>query len=103
MNHSHWCIDLVAAEAVYHDHCLSRFSHYKELSAIKTQKISGRHSIEEKTKWFELLCDRLAGAEKCTLKYLHNKMIIISGRSEVYSMNRMKQKLLQHYDGYILC
>ena len=93
INRLHGCIDLVAAEAVYHDHCLSRFLLYKELSAIKTPKISGRHSDEEKTKWFELLCDWLdsaACAEMCTLKDLHNKMAEISGRSEIYSMKRMK-------------
>ena len=74
---------------------------YKELSAIKAPTISGRHSDEEKTKWFELPCDRLdsaAGAEMCTLKDLHNKMAEISGRSEIYSMIRMKQKQLEHYD-----
>ena len=104
MNRLHGCIDLVAAEAVYHDHCLSRFLLYKELSAIKTPTIPGRHSDEVKTKWFELLCDWLnstAGAEMCSLKDLHNKMAEISGRSEIYSMKRIKQKLLEHYDDSI--
>ena len=80
---------------------MSRFLLYKEFSAIKTPKISGRHSDEEKTKWFELLCDWLDSAdsaEMCTLKDLHNKMAEISGKSEIYSMKRMKQKLLEHYD-----
>ena len=106
MNCLHGCIDLVAAEAVYHNHCLSRFLLYKELSAIKTPTISGRHSDEEKIKWFELLSDWLdsaAGAEMCTLKDLHNKMAEISGRSEVYSMKIIKQKQLEHYDDYIFC
>ena len=62
MNHLHLCIDLVAAEAVYHDHCLSRFLLYKDLCAIKAPKLSGRHSDEEKTKWFELFCDWLDSA-----------------------------------------
>ena len=106
MNRLHGCIDLVAAEAVYHNHCLSRFLLYKELSAIKKPTISGRHSDEEKIKWFELLCDRLdsaAGAEMCTLKDLHNKMAEISGRFEVYSMKIIKQKQLEHYGDYIFC
>ena len=48
-----------------------------------------------------MLCDCLdsaAGAEMCTLKDLHNKMAETSGRSEIYSMKRMKQKQLEHYD-----
>ena len=81
------CIDLVAAEAVYHDHCLSRFLLYKKFSAIKIPKISGMHSDKENTKRFELLCDWLdsaAGAEMCTLKDLHNKMAEISGRDSTF-------------------
>ena len=44
MNHLHWCIHLVAAEAVYHDHCLSRFllnvpsKHQKYLKGIVMKK-----------------------------------------------------------------
>ena len=38
MNRLHGCIDLVAAEAIHHDHCLSRLLLHRELSTLKHQK-----------------------------------------------------------------
>ena len=53
MNRLQGCIDLVAAEAIYHDNCLTRFLLNKELTT-KTPKILGRHCDEDKMKSLSL-------------------------------------------------
>ncbi len=99
MNRLQGCIDLVAAEAVYHDNCLSRFLLHKELNT-KMSKNSGRHCDQEKMKWFQMLylwLESEAGAEMYTLSELHAKMAEFSGGSDIYSIKRFKQKLQEHY------
>ena len=99
MNRLQGCIDLVAAEAVYHDNCPTRFLLNKELTT-NTPKISGKHCDEEKMEWFQRLYHWLeleAGAEMYTLSELHAKMAEFSDGSEIYSIKRFKQKLQEHY------
>ena len=90
MNRLQGCIDLVAAEAVYHDNCLTRFLLDKELTT-NTPNISGRHCDEEKMEWFQRLYHWLeleAGAE------MHAK----NGRIFRWLRNlQHKQKLQEHY------
>lgn len=97
----HGCIDLVAAEAVYHGDCLSRFSQQKDLKTPSiTNKVVGRPVDQQMMKWFEMLCHWLESegdAELYTLGEVHDKMKELSGESEVYTIKRLKQKLEEHY------
>ncbi len=71
----HGCIDLVAAEAVYHDNCFSRFTLNKELNV---RKATGRHQDQGMLQWFKMLIQWLeseSGAELYTLTELHDKMV----------------------------
>ena len=100
------CIDLVAAEAVYHAQCFSRFMLKKEkCSTLSTVKAQGRPEDAEMLQWFEMLCQWLeseAGAELYTLSELHAKMVEFSDdESEVYTIKRLKQKLQEHYKEFI--
>ena len=100
MNRLQGCIDLVAAEAVYHDNCLSRFLLNKEITKTPKYKAPGRHCDQEKMKWSEMLYQWLeseAGAEMYTLSELHAKMAEFADGSEIYSIKRFKQKLQEHY------
>ena len=101
MNRLQGCIDLVAAEAIYHDNCLTRFLLNKELTT-KIPKISGRHCDEDKMKWFQRLYHCEAGAEMYTFSELHAKMEELSDGSEIYSIKRFKQKLQEHYGDSIM-
>lgn len=101
------CIDLVAAEAIYHSKCFSRFMLNKELEQPpigSDSKIQGRPEDQMMLQWFKMLCQWLeseADAESYTLTELHNKMKEISDNSEVYTVKRLKQKLLDHYKEFI--
>ena len=78
--HLHGCIDLVAAEAVYHSKCFSRFMLNKEsqqVSAGNDNKVQGRPEDHNMLQWFDMLCQWLeseAGAETYMLTELQNKM-----------------------------
>ena len=101
------CIDLVAAEAVYHDLCFSRFMLKKDLDKKRPgskHQDGGRHQDEQMMHWFNLLImwfESESGAELYTLSELHSKMAEFSDGSNVYSMKRLKQKLQEHYQDYI--
>ena len=102
------CIDLVAAEAVYHDSCCSRFMLNKEKSSAAMPtvkpKTQGRPQDQGMLQWFEKLCQWLeieAGADLYTLTELHDKMIEFSGGTQVYTVKRLKQKLQEHYKEFI--
>ncbi len=93
------CIDLVAAEAVYQDICLSKFLLDRDVST-KGHTFLGRHSDKNKMKWFQMLyqwLDSEAGAEMYTLGELPAKMEEFSDGSEVYGKKRLKQKLQEQY------
>lgn len=69
------CIDLIAAEAIYHLDCASKFR-------LKTDELSnkrGRPTNADMTESFDNLCD-----------WLEN-----SGESEVYSVNELYQKMTE--------
>ena len=97
------CIDLVAAEAIYHTNCYSRFLLNKEQNATTTN-VLGRPQDKKMLHCFDLLCQWLKSnpdAELYTLTELHDKMIELSDGSEVYSVKWLKQKLHEHYEDLI--
>ena len=99
---NHGCIDLVAAEAVYHQKCYSQFTLKRELNPMS--KPQGRPQDQGMLQWFEMLLQWLeseAGAELYTLAELQAKMEEFSNESEVYSIKRLKQKLQDHYKEFI--
>ncbi|CAB3993685.1 Hypothetical predicted protein, partial [Paramuricea clavata] len=56
-NRLHGCIDLVAAEAVYHVNCYSRFVLIKNYNAASTHKKGeGRPEDQGMRQWFDMLC-----------------------------------------------
>jgi hypothetical protein len=83
------CIDLVAAEAVYHDQCFSRFMLKKYLdkrNAGGKHQDGCRHQDKSLMHWFGLLISWLeseSGAELYTLSELHSKMVELSDGSDV--------------------
>ena len=97
------CVDLVAAEAVYHDGCFSRFMLNKELRRMPqtaTKAAQGRPQDQGMLQSFEKLClwlETEADAELYTLSELHSKMEEFSDECVVYSIKRLKQKLQEHY------
>ena len=102
-NRLHGCIDLVAAEAIYHANCYSRFLLNKVQNASATSVV-GRPQDKEMLHWFKMLCEWLESnpdAELYTLTELHAKMVEISDGGEVYSLKRLKQKLHEHYEHFI--
>ena len=100
-NRLHGCIDLVAAEAVYHVNCYSRFMLLKDHSAaLPDIKAQGRPEDQGMMQWFEMLYHWLESegdADLYTLAELHAKMTEFSGQSDVYTIKRLKQKLQEHY------
>ena len=101
----HGCIDLVAAEAIYHDNCFSRFMLNKELGGtIATKTVQGRPTDQGMLQSFEKLClwlDTEADAELYTLSELRTKMEEFSDQFGVYSIKRLKEKLQKHYKEFL--
>ncbi|XP_065911780.1 uncharacterized protein [Dysidea avara] len=99
----HGCFDLVAAEAIYHSNCYSRFLLNKG-NTLSTSSVLGRTKDREMLYWFQLLCHWLesdADAELYTLTELHAKMSEFSDGSDVYTLKWLKQKLHEHYEDFI--
>ena len=102
-NRLHGCIDLVAAEAIYHVNCYSRFLLNKR-NASSAARVLGRPQDKGMLYWFQRLCQWLeseADAELYTLTELHAKMVEFSGGSDVYTLKRLKQKLHEQYEEFI--
>ena len=96
----HGCINLVPAEAIYHDSCFSRFMLNKQLNTATAKKTQGRPEDEEMGHCCKQLCQWLdleAGSELYTVAELHAKMVELSAGAEVYTTKRLKQKLQEHY------
>ena len=94
------CLDLVAAEAIYHANCYSRCLLNKG-NSLSTECAPGRPKDTSMMHWFQMLCQWLeseADAELYTLAELHDKMIEFSGGSDVYTP---KQKLHEYYEDFI--
>ena len=58
-NRFHSCIDLVVAEAVYHDSCFSRFMLNKQLDAVTAKRSRGRPKDQQMGQYFKQLCQWL--------------------------------------------
>ena len=97
------CIDLVAAEAVYHNNCHTRFYMNKDLAASgSNSKPKGRPEDKTMSDIFQTLCSWFDDqTELFTLDELHQKMEEISNGDSVYSTKRLKQKLLETYKEHI--
>ena len=78
------CIDLVAAEAIYHKACYSRFTQNKKRS---TTTLSGGRPVNKAlSEVFYELCEY-------SLPGLHEKMVEQSRNGETYSVKTLKTKL----------
>ena len=100
------CIDLPAAEAIYHKACHNAFRKMQPSPTADTSDArcgggrpidSARHSI------FEKLCDWLevADEELYTLAELQDRMKEIGASDDVYSIKQLKRKLIEHYEDHI--
>ena len=100
----HGCFDLVAAEAVYHNHCYSRFMLNKQIGKSNSKKDLGRPQDEAMLQPFENLCHWLeveGGIELFSLSESYEKTKELASGYEVYTIKRLKQKLLDHYKDVI--
>ena len=101
-NRLHGCIDLVAAEAIYHSNCYTMFMLNKKATPETTVK--GRPEDQDMRQWFDALCNWLESegdADLYTLSELQAKMVEFSGGADVYSIKRLKQKLEDRYKEFI--
>ena len=73
------CIDLVAAEAVYHSSCMSDF----KLNQVGGSGVRGRPRNSDMTNAFDKICDWLENSEE----------------SEVYSIQELYDTMLKDNDG----
>lgn len=92
------CIDLVAAEAIYHSDCASKFR-LQKASEVATR---GRPSNSNMFESFEQVCDWLecsGDSEIYSIGELHNKMS--DGNKNVYSMKWFREKLKEKYKDHI--
>ena len=85
------CLDLVAAEAIYHANCYSRLLLNKG-NTLSTECAPGRPKDAGM-----MLCQWLL----YTLAELHDKMTEFSGGSDVYTPKWLKQKLHEYYEDFI--
>ena len=86
------CLDLVAAEAIYHANCYARFLLNKG-NSLSTEYAPGRPKDTGMMHWFQMLYQWLeseADAELYTLAELHDKMTEFFGRSDVYTPKRLR-------------
>ena len=89
------CNDLVAEEAKYHHACITSFRLWDE-----STKKKGRPIDSEMSSGFEKLCTWLeerADCELYTLKELQAKMQKLNNSDAVYTVKRLKQRLMEHY------
>ena len=95
------CIDLVAAEAIYHKSCYSRFTLNKKRSSATTIT-SGRPVNKTLSETFYELCQWLdSQTELYALSELHEKMVELSQDGNTYSVKTLKTKLKEHYIDFI--
>ena len=95
------CIDLVAAEAIYHKACHRKFTLNKKRS-IENIKSPGRPESHDKSDIFQRLCNWLdTEVELYTVTEFHTKMLEISAGNEIYNIKRLKQKLQEYYGDII--
>ena len=100
-NRRHGCVDSVAAEAIYHVNCYYDFCLMKGTLHQQQGFWVGRPQDKGMLYWFQTLCqwlDSKADAELYALTELHAVMVEYPGRSDLYTLKRLKQKL---YDDFI--
>ena len=93
------CNDLVTEEAKYHHACITSFRLWDE-----STKKKGRPIDSEMSSGFEKLCTWLeerANCELYTLKELQAKMHELNSSDAVYTVKRLKQRVMEHYKDYI--
>ena len=92
------CIDLVAAEAIYHGNCSKIF--HRPVRNVPAGRPVGRPVDAGMQSWFKALCDWLdneGDIEKMTLDEIHDKMTQLAGEEQVYSIKSLKNKITEHY------
>ena len=92
------CIDLVAAEAIYHENCKVKFQ-FHDTPASELRNGKGRPEDRTMQDNFLSLCSWIeneASAEPFTVSELHSKMTNIAAGEPVYSQKYLKQKLANH-------
>ena len=99
------CNDLVAEEARYHQSCRTIFKNpSKNFHAgdKSLKKISGRPQENEKSIYFEQLCEWIEQEAECyTITELHQKMIEMATSTTVYTTKWLKAKLIEKYKQHI--
>ena len=97
------CIDLPAAEAVYHRSCLRVFIKMKPSPKSDFQSSSGRPVDPHMSMAFNKLCEWLevADEELYTLDELQDRMREMGGSDVVYSTKQLKRKLKDKYKEHI--
>ena len=96
------CIDLPAADAVYHELCYSRFftgwKHPQEEPSV-----AGRPDDDCKLKSFNDLCDWFETCDDlCSLVEMRERMVSKTGNEDaVYFVKTLKRKLLERYGDHI--
>ena len=93
------CIDLVAAEAVYHSKCMAEF----RLNQSDVRKVRGRPSDSGMTEAFERICDWLENSMDCELysiQELHQKMLE-KNNGHGYSIKSFREKLKSRYQEHV--
>lgn len=95
----HDCIDLIAADARYHNDCYTTFRH-----GVVSANVVGRPEDNRMNHWFDVLCNWLENdseAEMYTVLDLFAQMSDLAGGEEVYTSKRLKQKLQDTYGEYV--
>ena len=87
------CIDLVQANAKYHDDCRKTFT-----GKFGPLPQAGRPQSQEKQKHFEAICDWLeADGDLHSIGELHDRMKEIADSEDVYHRKYFKEKLQERY------
>ena len=93
------CIDLVAAESVYHSFCMNDF----KLKKGETSGTKGRPQNASMTEACEHICDWLenyAESEVHSIQELYDKMVQ-NHNSAVYSLKSFREKLKSKYKEHV--
>lgn len=92
------CIDLVAAEAVYHSACMSEFRQIKGEGVTRGRPTAEKkmEAFESVCAWFESSCD----SEMYSVQELYAKMCEQSS-DDIYSMKAFREKLKARYEDHV--
>ena len=97
------CIDLPAADAIYHDLCYKKFQMGRKHPDAAPSTV-GRPDDFDKYAAFLKMCDWLESCDKlCTVVDLRQSMLSLCGydESSVYSVQTLKRKLIERYGDHI--